>query len=103
MHRELSSQQKESLIRYITSCYRKSCQRQRMKLHGKEGSDPADTLTVSLYESALEALPGKYREIIVREFLDEEGEGWYYHYYSKSTFYRLRQRAISEFMDCMNV
>ena len=110
MNKPLKCREQEGVIRYLTQCYRKSCQ--RLKLHRfltpekkQEHKDQqqCDELTVALYESALEAMPETYREIIVREFLDESADGWFYNYYAKSTFYRLRQRAIHEFMDCLNV
>ena len=47
----------------------------------------------------IEKATGQQRQ----EFLDESADGWFYNYYTKSTFYRLRQRAIHEFMDCLNV
>lgn len=110
MNKLLKNREQEGIIRYLTQCYRKSSQRLKLhrhlmkerKLEASEEQQCGE-LTVALYESALEALPEMYREIIVREFLDESADGWFYNYYTKSTFYRLRQRAIHEFIDCLNV
>lgn len=106
MTTQLTQGEKEQIIRYYTQCYRRSRQRRLLSscsVQSEGCSQDGDLITVRLYEGALEALPSRYREIIVREFLDESADGWFYNYYPKSTFYRLRQRAISEFMDCLNV
>lgn len=105
--KSLTLHDKENIIRYLVRCYRRSRQRQKIDVYPTVQETRSvyecDQLTVNLFESALEAIPDSLREIIVREFLDENTEGWYYNYYSKSTFYRLRQKAISEFLDCLNV
>ena len=94
MNKLLKNREQEGIIRYLTQCYRKSSQ--RLKLH-------RHLMKERKLEASEEALPEMYREIIVREFLDESADGWFYNYYTKSTFYRLRQRAIHEFIDCLNV
>ena len=99
-------QELEQITRYMTQCYRKAKQRRKLeKMLCRESNyqSEADDLIIALYESALESMPNTTREIIVREFLDEDHDGWFYNYYTKSTFYRLRQKAIREFIDCMNV
>lgn len=35
--------------------------------------------------------------ILQKEYLDLESKGWWQHYYARSTYYRLKRRAIEEF------
>ena len=35
--------------------------------------------------------------ILQKEYLDLEEKGWWHHYYARSTYYRLKHRAIEEF------
>lgn len=37
--------------------------------------------------------------ILKREYLDDAPAGWYELYYSSSTYYRLKTKAMSEFME----
>ena len=54
-------------------------------------------------EKVIHSLPDDYERIILNEFLNKKTPKWWMESYSKSTFYRLKAKAIKEFVDCFKV
>ena len=42
------------------------------------------------------------RCIILNDYLLKSDPGWFTEYYSRSTYYRLKRKAVKEFVDCLN-
>lgn len=63
---------------------------------------PADRQYVSLIETSLNCLEEEFRRIIRNDFLDPQPRNWWMEYYAKSTYYRLRQRALEHFLRCLH-
>lgn len=53
---------------------------------------------VRKYKETLSKLEPKYSELIKKEFLSDDKNYWWKLKYSQATFYRLRDRAISQFL-----
>lgn len=56
---------------------------------------------VFLIESRLQKCSKRTREIIENDFLLEAEKGWYLRRYSSSTYYRLKAKALIEFLNCV--
>ncbi|MEI7668393.1 MAG: hypothetical protein WCI62_05325 [Erysipelotrichaceae bacterium] len=50
----------------------------------------------------LEELSIDERRILVRDFIETSDRNWWMDYYSKSTYYRLKNEAIKHFLDCLH-
>lgn len=53
---------------------------------------------VKTFRQTLSHLDPKYIEIIRNEFLDSKGMAWWENKYSRATFYRTRDKAVSSFL-----
>lgn len=62
-----------------------------------------DKVLVHLVESSLKKCSEDSQRIIENEYFTEAAHDWYLSFYSKSTFYRLKHRAIEEFVNCLNL
>lgn len=51
---------------------------------------------------ALKQLDKDERRIIDNDFIEKVDKNWWCSYYSKSTYYRLKVRAMEHFLDCLN-
>ncbi len=51
---------------------------------------------------ALKQLDKDERRIIDNDFIEKVDKNWWRSYYSKSTYYRLKVRAMEHFLDCLN-
>ena len=67
-----------------------------------EEMDSTDRQYVRLIETALEFLEEDFRRIIRNDFLDPQPKQWWMDYYAKSTYYRLKQRALEHFLRCLH-
>ena len=43
----------------------------------------------------------EHRKILENEFILHMNKDWWYDYYSRSTYYRMKQRAMDEFLHCL--
>lgn len=51
---------------------------------------------ISTFEFILDCLSKESRLIIEKEFIEKERKDWWVYYYSRSTYYRLKTRAMEE-------
>ena len=51
---------------------------------------------ISTFEFILDCLSKDSRLIIEKEFIEKERKDWWVYYYSRSTYYRLKTRAMEE-------
>ena len=64
--------------------------------------NPTDHQYIRLIEVTLECLDEDFRRIIRNDFLDPQPKQWWMDYYAKSTYYRLKQRALEHFLRCLH-
>ena len=55
--------------------------------------------TKDIIEYALSMLDGDQRMIIEKEYLVKSPEDWWQAYYSKSTYYRIKNQALDVFLE----
>ncbi len=53
-------------------------------------------------EFALSQLDNEESRIFTNDFVEKADRYWWQSYYSKSTYYRLKVRAMERFLDCLN-
>jgi len=51
---------------------------------------------ISTFEFVIECLSKDSKLIIKKEFIERKGKDWWIYYYSRSTYYRLKTRAMEE-------
>lgn len=50
------------------------------------------------YNYIISKMNQDYQRILYSDYVDNLGRNWYKSYYSKSTYYRLKKRALIEFL-----
>ncbi len=107
MKSNLTSQELEKIVLHVAKIYRKSNLRNTINknynvkennLLYKQDKDFIHTIECLLGECSRDT-----RCIIENEFLKKTDSYWYLDFYTKSTFYRLKKKAVKEFIDCMDI
>ena len=104
----LTEEGKEKICIYIGKIYMRArrridiyeiarCVRENQKCYDN------DQQFVRMIDRSLEDCTPDTRKIIRKEFLEMQNTLWYMDFYSKSTYYRLRRRAIDEIIQCLNL
>ncbi len=104
----LTTQQQEQIMKYLIKCYKQSSNRIKRAeacntIQENEKLYLSDKTTRMLVDDALNELSPDEREIIVNCYIDVKKEGWYLDYFSRSTFYRLKSKAVNKFLHCLHV
>ena len=104
----LTTMQQEKIMRYLIQRYRISCSR----MDRYEECDcvfehyetyKSDKTTKMLVENALKELDVDEQRIIQKSYIENNTDLWYLDYYTKSTYYRLKTKALSKFLHCLHV
>lgn len=53
---------------------------------------------ITYIDNILNSMECEYSRIIQNEFFSKKDHSWWYGVYSKSTFYRLKRKAVAEFL-----
>lgn len=98
------SKENEQFLSYIGRKYREcatiECYRGNEL---RERSSIEDKVEFMFYvESILKMMPQDYALIIRNDFLKKRNEKWWQAYFTKSTYYRKKNRAVDEFVSCVN-
>ena len=104
--REISAEN-ENLTRKIGETYRyckkqidyfeyAGCVRENQKVYDDNRA------LIKLVDLSLENCTQTTRQIIRRQYLEISDTEWYRDYYSSSTYYRLRRKAVEEFLNSLN-
>ncbi len=54
--------------------------------------------TVFAVENSLNFLDPVHKELILKDYLVAENDFWWVHFYSRSTYYRTKRKAMMEFL-----
>ena len=95
----------EILSQYHLRFYKRYLKKQSFysdSLEVKEHDAPFEKSYVYNIEQALDDLDHDERTIITHENLENAPKNWWMDYYSKSTYYRIKQRAYKRFIDCLH-
>ncbi len=103
----LTMQQKEQIMNYLMKCYRKSSYRAKQyeqfdMIAENQATYRYDKTTCLLVEVALQEMDTDEKRIITHDFMYPENNQWYLEYYTRSTYYRLKNRAIDKFLRCLH-
>ncbi len=104
---KLSIQQKEQILEYLMKCYRKSANRMKRfeecdVVSENKAEYCYDKTTVMLVEAAMEEIGIEERRIIEHDYMHPKENQWYLEFYTRSTYYRIRSRAIDKFLRCLH-
>lgn len=104
----LTYEEEKNIVKYIGSTYQDSKKRMDILSYGncvcensKEYQD--DLAYVRTINRVLSDCSRDTRYIITHEYLSNSESGWFLDCYSRSTFYRLKKRAIKEFIRCLHL
>ena len=86
--------EKEAIMRYLFAMRNKRILINRMKDQNRD-------IFLDAIDNGLNSLPAQLREIIYNEFVLNMPSDWWLDYYSKSSYYRLKNKAIDIFLDCL--
>lgn len=64
--------------------------------------DDYDSL-LYLFEKILDSMDCEEKRIIVNDFASNMQKYWWTGYYSRSTYYRLKAKAMKTFIDCIHL
>ncbi len=90
MYMNKSLEEKEFLVRYYL--------RKRQKKASLVPIDENARRYVELIDVVLSQLKAEEREILVSEYISNCEAGWWDNYFSKSTYYRIKNLALDHFL-----
>lgn len=104
----LTYDEEKNIVKYIGSEYQDSKKRMDILSYGdcvcENSEDYQNNLAyVRTINRVLSDCSQDTRSIIMHEFLTNSEANWYLDYYSRGTFYRLKKRAIKEFLRCLKL
>lgn len=106
--KEMDYRSQCSMLRYIGEVYQRA--KKRLDLADYENTVmektalyESDSAFVFLIDRTLQDCSKDTRLIIRNEYLSFSHKEWYRGFYSESTFYRLKRKAVHEFIDCLNM
>ena len=98
----------EKIATYIGQIYRacrlrsdlRNCDQSVAEPHGTYAEDAK---MVYLVERCLLECSKNTQLIIRKDFLEVPEKNWYVSYFSRSTYYRLKEKAVNEFVQCLKM
>lgn len=104
MIKNLSCRELEKIVNHIGVLYKKSVLRNNSLTLNEQGKTyKDDKQLICAINSCLNECSKDTKCIIENEYLKNMDNYWYLEYYTKSTFYRLKKKAVKEFIDCMDI
>ncbi|MBR0213534.1 MAG: hypothetical protein IJL95_02280 [Solobacterium sp.] len=108
MDQTLYTEDMEKIVSYIGKVYRRSrkrrdvfeyqkCIRENQAVYDNDGS------LIMLIDRTLMDCSKETQCIIRNEFLEIPEDMWYLPFFSRSAYYRLRKKALVEFMNCLKI
>ncbi|HCY07198.1 MAG TPA: hypothetical protein DHS57_08155 [Erysipelotrichaceae bacterium] len=105
---KLTNKELEKIVKHIGETYRKSVLRREinagiMQINENSKAYKNDSDFIFAIDCYLNECSRDTKCIIENEYLKKKESLWYLDYYTKSTYYRLKKKAIIEFINCMNL
>ena len=94
--------EKEQLIRYIFNKRNQLLLYEKYVCEKEYKEYSSADLFLRWVQYALNSCSKEGRLILEKEFILYERKDWWYNYYSRSSYYRFKQRAMDEFLDCLH-
>lgn len=99
--RVMTFREKEKIIQFIFNKRRKILLLSK-RVKDVSGKESSQDLFLRWVHYALKSCPKEYQRIIENEFILHEPKDWWYDYYSRSSYYRTKQKAMDAFLDCLH-
>ena len=97
----MTFKEKERLVRFIFN-KRKQILMYEQYVCDKNKEESAEDLFLRYVQYALNNCSKVSRLILENEYILYKGKEWWYDYFSRSNYYRLKQKAMDEFLDCLH-
>lgn len=102
----LTDNEKEQILQYLVKCLKKAQNKKRCYDSGffvQERPETYNNLEATLFlmEITLSSLSDDSRRIIEQDYIVKREKEWWLDFYSKTTYYRLKRKAIDEFIRCL--
>lgn len=96
----------EKVVRYIGCIYRETLSKIKKDGVSVREKNPDELLGpdeefIFVIDRILYLMDDNLALIIRNDYLSQRESKWYLRYFSKSTYYRLREKAVSEFVRCV--
>lgn len=103
--KQYSYEEMDQLVRFIFHTRKQIQDRIHHPLYVGEASvlPPGSHQLCDCIEWALQACSKENRLFLQQEYLAGNDKGWWHGYYSRSTYYRVKRRAMCEFLHCLDV
>ena len=108
MDKNLTFKEQDQIVHYIIRLYKKVDKKLEVeKLVNKNelvtNINDNDLIFRKIVDDALYDLNEDHHRIILNDYIIKQKPIWIYEYYTKSTYYRLKHKAIEEFLQCLNI
>ena len=95
--------QRIRLINYLFDLARKQrFQQDRLLVRESLNDKYSEAMLTEILDSVLDILDEESRRIMVNDFKVRADKQWWQHFYSRSTYYRLKTKATEEFLDYLH-
>ena len=98
----MTYKEKDQLLRYIFNKRNQLLMYEKHICEKEYIEDSKEHLFLRWVQFALNSCSKESRFILEKEYICHERKDWWYVYYSRSTYYRFKQRAMDEFLDCLH-
>ncbi|MCI5722787.1 MAG: hypothetical protein MR283_02100 [Erysipelotrichaceae bacterium] len=104
--RQLSYETKIEMLKSLGQMYRKEQTKSRISNHNDMHEYSPSYVQQGIEYMIEEIMQNCSKDtacIIKHDFLMQSPRNWYYNYYAKSSYYRLRKEAVEEFVRCLDI
>ena len=101
-YKELTFSERKKIIDYLFELARKK-EFQRNYLYVSENTRTKEERSlIEILDNALEFLTEESRRIMVNDFKVKTNKSWWQYFYSRTTYYRLKDKATREFLNYLH-
>jgi len=96
-------QEKSKLVKYLLGKRSSILFHKKMMVSEDSGIYLGERKLLDCLNYALDSCCAEHRLILEKDFISNDSKNWWNEYYSKSTYYRLKHRAMDEFLHCLEI
>ena len=97
----MTFKEKEQLLRYLFTKRNQLLMYEHSVCEKEYNENNSKDQFLRWMQYAMDRLSKDERMILEKEFILYEDRDWWYEYYSRSTYYRMKQKAMDAFLDCL--
>ncbi len=101
--KHLTNREKEIILKQLVSCYNQSKKRSSFCniIKNNDRRIEHDVRYVQYIDAMIDYCTPESQKILKNEYFEPVVKVWSNEYYSRSTWYRLKKKAVEEFIDCL--